>query len=510
MDELAVDGGLVLPLVKRLLIPEDDAVEKAGFDPNQDRDESGRWSESGAGGGKQPSGSTPGHWQSRTIMVRREGEEAGAPEIDKMLTRPGHYYRSMTRAEYFATVAQKLGVKSRQDFSAPGEGTSFSDKASDAESYVNFGKDDPRKTGDPTYLIEVEGDAGMERGKDGYMKVKDEIPYSRVTQIYEMTGAKDGPIFADLIGGSDKTGPGGSVMSEEQQHAEVERLSEKFNYPRMLIGVADTTQSFEVGGQKFIEAAHVNMEDNSMVLRPGFFSDAPGQREGMFAHEVMHARFNTVLQAYRDEQKAAENATTIAQKEAQDAKDPNWRKAGPVNAGGYLRTDDGGKKIPADVVKKYPTFAALQDYIENPMSGETGQGGMPIGKLEKEDGFTEYSKAWWKKWDMGQQMGQGIWSPVHETLAEIARYTVTRETPDAMRIGDLEPSAFYKKFYNTVNKAADKVNAPGKLPRVKSIAPPVYLFVDENFKPTKPSKAVLVKVHTPDRIFWGRRPMVQS
>ena len=56
MDEyvVAIAGGLVLPLVQHLLIPDEDKA-KASFDSNQDRVEPGRWPETGVGDGKPPS-----------------------------------------------------------------------------------------------------------------------------------------------------------------------------------------------------------------------------------------------------------------------------------------------------------------------------------------------------------------------------------------------------------------------------------------------------------------------
>jgi hypothetical protein len=134
----------------------------------------------------------------------REEADAFMEQVDatmRRLTRPGHLYRGMTEVEYKATVGKRRGVRSRQDWSAEGEGTSFSLDFQTAEDYVNFGRTDPRKTGIPNYVVEVRVD-NVKRGKyrsfpdgpgsavltpDGYVKVADPgIPQSQVTNVWRM------------------------------------------------------------------------------------------------------------------------------------------------------------------------------------------------------------------------------------------------------------------------------------------------------------------------------------
>ena len=95
------------------------------------------------------------------------------------LSRPGHAYRGMTDAEYRATVGAGRGVRSRGDWSLANEGTSFSDDIRIAEDYANFGRTDPRKTGEPTWLVEVES-SPLRRDSDGYLKAAGELPPTRV------------------------------------------------------------------------------------------------------------------------------------------------------------------------------------------------------------------------------------------------------------------------------------------------------------------------------------------
>ncbi len=131
------------------------------------------------------------------MVVRDEGQRIAVEDFDRKFgTRPDHFYRGMTKAEYDATVGPGHGVQSRQDWSLPEggrpEGTSFAKDASDAESYVNYGQTDPRVTGEPTYLVEIRGKDGVNYDRrDGYYKAPDRIPHDRITRVYEMHGERD-------------------------------------------------------------------------------------------------------------------------------------------------------------------------------------------------------------------------------------------------------------------------------------------------------------------------------
>ncbi len=130
-----------------------------------------------------------------TEVVRPSGWRA-SNDVPESWTRSGHFYRGMTDAEFAATLGQGRGVVSRQDSSVPGEGTSFSANAADAESYINFGRDDPRSTGRPTYLVEVSGDDGLRRDRDGYYKAANEIPRERITRAWRFSPDESGALVA--------------------------------------------------------------------------------------------------------------------------------------------------------------------------------------------------------------------------------------------------------------------------------------------------------------------------
>lgn len=127
------------------------------------------------------------------IVVRRAGEKVST-DVTATWTRPGHVYRGMTADEFAATVGRGAGVASRGDFSVAEEGTSFADDAETAESYVNFGRTDPRATQRPTYLVEAQAD--LPRTRDGYRKATAPVPQTAITRVWEMRADAAGNIVA--------------------------------------------------------------------------------------------------------------------------------------------------------------------------------------------------------------------------------------------------------------------------------------------------------------------------
>jgi hypothetical protein len=127
-------------------------------------------------------------------VVRPDGWNA-SNDTPRKWDRGGHLYRGMTEQEWRAHHHAGY-IKSTGAYSHPSEGTNFADNAAEAESYVNFGRDDPRKTGRPTYLIEVKLDEDLfDRWPDGYYKAKDALPLGIMTRAWKMVG-EDGQVVA--------------------------------------------------------------------------------------------------------------------------------------------------------------------------------------------------------------------------------------------------------------------------------------------------------------------------
>jgi len=131
------------------------------------------------------------------VVIRPEGWRA-ANDVPSSWTRGGHLYRGMTEHEYKAHVRAGY-IQSTGAYSHSSEGTNFADDAHEAESYVNFGRDDPRKTRRSTYMIEVRNRPGVfEKWPDGYFKAQDPIPWSLVTRIWKMVGEDDAVVAYEI------------------------------------------------------------------------------------------------------------------------------------------------------------------------------------------------------------------------------------------------------------------------------------------------------------------------
>lgn len=115
-------------------------------------------------------------------------------EFLESLKRPGHVYRGMTNTEYQATVGGNKPIMSTGAHSHSSEGTNFTEDPAGAESYVNFGRDDPRKTGTSNWLVEVKITSTIKLERDGYWKSKEPVTLDNVTRVWEMYPSEDGAV----------------------------------------------------------------------------------------------------------------------------------------------------------------------------------------------------------------------------------------------------------------------------------------------------------------------------
>jgi len=93
----------------------------------------------------------------------------------------------MEHEEYEATLGAKKPIKSNERYCVKGEGTCFSHHAGDAESVVNFGRSDPRKTGKSNYVVEVRRQPHIKQDKrDGYWKTQEPIHPKHVARIWKI------------------------------------------------------------------------------------------------------------------------------------------------------------------------------------------------------------------------------------------------------------------------------------------------------------------------------------
>ena len=169
-----------------------------------------------------------GRFTDKDVEVRPAGWDASATDFAAM-GRPGHLYRGMTQAEYDATIGAGKPLRSTGQWSAAGEGTNFAEDLDSAESYANYGQTDPRKTGAPTYVVEITRE-GETVAEDGYVKLQGDVPLSRVTRVLHMRADGDrvvGRWEERVTKGDDEDGDGRAWDPSEHPRDERGRFARK-------------------------------------------------------------------------------------------------------------------------------------------------------------------------------------------------------------------------------------------------------------------------------------------
>ncbi len=140
------------------------------------------------------------------VVLRPSGWRATSDDgvaFLRSLERSGTVFRGMTGVEFLATVAAAKPVWSKGNHSHSSQGSNFATSAEDAESYVNFGRDDPRVTGRPNYLVQVDRIPEMETSRDGY--VKSPIPVDTVRRVWIMEAQDEEIVIRPLGRGKSAT-----------------------------------------------------------------------------------------------------------------------------------------------------------------------------------------------------------------------------------------------------------------------------------------------------------------
>ncbi len=114
--------------------------------------------------------------------LRAQAIRSGYMPMHQDQPEPIFAHRGITGAEH-DSIARSGHIQSNMRYSHESEGTNFADNPGDAESYVNFGRDDPTKTGKHTYVLKVNRKAAGERGRDGYLKTKAPVPEKEIVGV---------------------------------------------------------------------------------------------------------------------------------------------------------------------------------------------------------------------------------------------------------------------------------------------------------------------------------------
>ena len=104
------------------------------------------------------------------------------PGFFEQTKEPLHVYRGITQDEH-DYIAKHGHIRSIGRYSHESEGTNFADSSDTARSYVNVGRDDPVKTGRPTYVLKVKRSPDMKRERDDYIKTHEKVPHQRILSV---------------------------------------------------------------------------------------------------------------------------------------------------------------------------------------------------------------------------------------------------------------------------------------------------------------------------------------
>jgi hypothetical protein len=211
---------------------------------------------------------------------------------------------------------------------------------------------------------------------------------------------------------------GGARAAADAAQRQVTGYAQKLGYKGPITYKDVEGDEVTVTGRPFRSAGHFNPRTGEVVV----FKNAVGNDaalQGLVAHEVQHARFETFLATSVRQRAEAERLTTAIRGERWRTPDPEGRA--PMDAGGFLR---------AQARSKYPALWAREKLLERVTE-----------VLQREDGVSVYSREWWRAWEEQRQLPQGVFSPINETLAELSRLRLTNPEEFA-RLDTLKPSFF--------------------------------------------------------------------
>lgn len=218
-----------------------------------------------------------------------------------------------------------------------------------------------------------------------------------------------------------------SEMTEEEIRAHTveqtsREIAEQLGYDPDLIDMRYDEYPFEVNGQKYKAAGLAHLETGRIEMFPNQIPQ--GGTPAVISHEVMHQKFERVLNAYHADR-------DLMMKDPGPPPNPlaelRWERLGGTDA---LMKPDGSLRPPYD--KKYPIYSRYQNHFE-----------ANYEKLRKDDGITNYSRAYWAEYHTpGGKVSSK--SAMHETLAEIASRHYTT--------GVIEGTPVWRSLYRDVNK----------------------------------------------------------
>ena len=175
----------------------------------------------------------------------------------------------------------------------------------------------------------------------------------------------------------------------EAVKAVVEKVAKELKFPIDKIDYHTKDKTFTLNGRTCYYAGSYNLNTGRIGIWPGRINSVRDAEEVM-AHEVGHAVFEPVYQKYNSEQ-----ANLIVHRVMSEGEEGRPRSA--LLANGAVRPGHG-------LEEKFPTYSRLQPVLKD------------TKKLIRDDGFTDYSRSYWKAYANHEV---SLKSAMHETYAEL-------------------------------------------------------------------------------------------
>lgn len=209
--------------------------------------------------------------------------------------------------------------------------------------------------------------------------------------------------YTSGMGGSD-TGLSGGDSGITQRMGIAESTARELGVNPDDIEYGGEGYAFSVGDDNFIAAGQFDPSTGKITLYKGALNASETELKGITAHEVQHAKFNTVMSEYHAEvQRIINDPGTIDK----------------ISPSGKVREQFKGE---------FPAYEAIDPYISQSR------------ELAKKDGITSYSTSYWKAYFDGKVNFE---TAVNETLAEVAHQK-------AIGVKTGIPNV-WRNFYNEIN-----------------------------------------------------------
>lgn len=192
-----------------------------------------------------------------------------------------------------------------------------------------------------------------------------------------------------------------------------ETIASNMGVPSSIIQVVDKEpREFIVGNQQFKEAGHYDPSTGMIEINArNSYSDRMSITNGIAAHEVSHAIYD-----------AARRAQSLEHEEISNLPSEEYNRL--YRMSGYARPE-----MQQEILERWPVSAMFYRHIgDSFMETEAEQQGTSLyvrraEQLQKDDGVSEYSKSYWDPKAVNQS--GGFERAVNETLAETTRHQVS-------------------------------------------------------------------------------------